>query len=886
LGLFGSLGEQEVGAEVRNLGMVDVNIAGGDDVGGLAGISRYASVAQCYSTGSVSGKGYLGGLVGEKGGVMTSCYSMATILGDRTGQSYGGGIGGLVGENHGTMTHCYSIGSVMCDGPDKTSRGVPVVGGLAGRNSMFANSWAIATNCFWDVETSGRITSEGGTGKTTAEMQTAGTFLTWGTCSNEGVWTINDGNDYPRLQWENKPGALIGVAPLSDFLTGTGTENDPFLIYEAEELNLVGLFPCEWDKQFKLMADVDMSGFDGRDGKPPFNTIAPGHVAGFEEMLAFRGTAFTGLFDGNGYTISRLTVETHECGGLFGGLGSGGEIRNLGVVDVNMIGSFCVGGLVGFSEEGSSVTHCHSTGTVSGWYAGGLVGRNSGNINTSNSTCTLSGTGWRVGGLVGDNAGTITTSYSAGTSSGDIGVGGFVGVNHGSITASYCIGSGNGHNYVGGLVGVNRGNITASYSTGTVNGDTYVGGLVGLTEWDSSVTQCYSSSTVTGDRWIGGLVGSKGEGPGVVLHSVWDVDTSGQASSAGGVGLTTAEMTDFYVLGLNGFANDPNWILDAGRDYPRLAWEGTAGQIIPEPIIDWLDGQGTQEDPHRIDTAEQLILLSRASTLWDEHFILGADIDLDPNLQGRQVFSQAVIQVFSGTFDGNGHTISHLTITGESHLGLFGELASGAIISNLGLEAVDVNGTGDWVGGLAGSNSDGSITNSYSTGTVSGHFLVGGLVGRNWGHTAASHSTVTVNATGWIVGGLAGSNGGSIANSYSTGTVNGKGWEVGGLVGSNVGRIANSYSTGRVTGDRSLGGLVGSEGAYGGEVSHSFWDVETSGLATSAGGTGKTTAEMEAATTFLDAGWDFAGETANGTDDIWWILEGQDYPRLWWEADN
>ena len=62
-----------------------------------------------------------------------------------------------------------------------------------------------------------------------------------------------------------------------------------------------------------------------------------------------------------------------------------------------------------------------------------------------------------------------------------------------------------------------------------------------------------------------------------------------------------------------------------------------------------------------------------------------------------------------------------------------------------------------------------------------------------------------------------------------------------------------------------------------------FWDIQTSGQATSAGGTGKTTAEMQTAKTFLDAGWDFVGETANGTEDIWWINEGKDYPRFVWE---
>jgi hypothetical protein len=78
-----------------------------------------------------------------------------------------------------------------------------------------------------------------------------------------------------------------------------------------------------------------------------------------------------------------------------------------------------------------------------------------------------------------------------------------------------------------------------------------------------------------------------------------------------------------------------------------------------------------------------------------------------------------------------------------------------------------------------------------------------------------------------------------------------------------------------------VGGLVGDN--CDGTISSSFWDTQTSAQATSADGTGKTTAEMQTAITFLNAGWDFVGETANGTEDIWWIDEGKDYPRLWWE---
>ena len=79
-----------------------------------------------------------------------------------------------------------------------------------------------------------------------------------------------------------------------------------------------------------------------------------------------------------------------------------------------------------------------------------------------------------------------------------------------------------------------------------------------------------------------------------------------------------------------------------------------------------------------------------------------------------------------------------------------------------------------------------------------------------------------------------------------------------------------------------VGGLVGLHES--GEVTYSIWDIQTSSQSTSAGGMGKTTTEMQTASTFLEAGWDFVDEIENGTDDIWWILEGQDYPRLWWEA--
>ncbi|OHB61117.1 MAG: hypothetical protein A2167_08110 [Planctomycetes bacterium RBG_13_46_10] len=149
----------------------------------------------------------------------------------------------------------------------------------------------------------------------------------------------------------------------------------------------------------------------------------------------------------------------------------------------------------------------------------------------------------------------------------------------------------------------------------------------------------------------------------------------------------------------------------------------------------------------------------------------------------------------------------------------------------------------------------GAVTQCYSTNAVSGDSTVGGLMGLNLGDIAKCYNTGAVNGTSYV-GGLVGFNHDCIVTQcYSTGVVNGGGNNVGGLVGK-----------------KQLSDIMAS-----------FWDIQTSGQARSDGGIGKTTAEMQMASTFLSAGWDFIGETDNGTEDIWWIDEGQDYPILSWE---
>lgn len=289
--------------------------------------------------------------------------------------------------------------------------------------------------------------------------------------------------------------------------------------------------------------------------------------------------------------------------------------------------------------------------------------------------------------------------------------------------------------------------------------------------------------------------------------------------------------------------------------------------LTHETHAQYSGGTGEPNDPFQIATTTDLIMLGRLTFYYDKHFALTADIDLDPNLPGGKVFDNPIIAplpdgvrtrgpgtpFFQGVLDGRGHAINNLTITGSQYLGLFGGLDSGATITNLSLRNSSICGTKGLIGGLVAWN-EGCITGCSVTGTVSG---------------------------GFSVGGLAGLNGGTIVNSKNAAVVQARS-EVGGLAGQNsiYACISNCYSIGEISGDDQVGGLVGRDI---GSVISCFWDIQTAGLAANTEGAGKTTPEMQTASTFLEAGWDFAGEAANGTTDIWWINEGKDYPRLWWE---
>ena len=266
---------------------------------------------------------------------------------------------------------------------------------------------------------------------------------------------------------------------------------------------------------------------------------------------------YTATFDGRGHTISNLYINRSGTDnvGLFGVLGTGGNVRNLRIEGGSVTGDgLNIGGLVGYNDFGGTISACYATGNASGGgIVGGLVGRSYGTISACYATGDATGTGDYVGGLVGRNTGTISACYASGSVNGDEWVGGLVGYNDsGTISACYATGDVTGTNqYVGGLVGFNEGPISACYATGNVSGNNRVGGLVGNN--GGTISACYATGNATGTGSnFGGLVGAN-TSPISACYATGDA--SGSSFAGGLVGANTSTISACYATG-NATATD------------------------------------------------------------------------------------------------------------------------------------------------------------------------------------------------------------------------------------------------------------------------------------------------------------------------------------------
>ncbi len=895
---------------ITELGVISTDITGGSYVSSLVGYNQTSSITKCYSGGSISGNSeYTGGLIGfDNSSTILNSYSTSSI----SGTDYVGGF--CAGFNGSTVTNCYAKGEITSAGTN--------IGGLNGISQS-----STVTDCFWNTETTGKSTSVDGTGKTSTEMKTLATFTDISTVGLTTAWDFetNPNNDtannnywdldlyngiinsgYPFLSWEN--GTDIAL-PNEEEPTG-----NPRQISSKENLLWISNNSSSWGDDFILTENISFDESDFQSGGDFYNA-----GDGFSP-IGNSTTKFTGSFDGDGHTISGVTIDRSTNYVGFFGVIDNGNLTGLGLTAIDISCGSYSGGLVGINQNGGSVSNCYITGTISssGSYVGGLVG---GNIYTSSeiancySTVNVSISGTMAGSLAG-------YSYEA--------------------ILSNC------------------------YSTGSVSASDYVGALCGrLTR--GSVNNCYATGEITSaGSLVGGLNGANIDDECTVTDCFWDTQSTGKATSPDGTGTTTAEMktlstfTDTDTPGLttawdfeyNNFddtGTDDFWDIDTSNTmnngYPFLSWQNGL-TIIMSNEFPYSGGSGTESDPYQISNLDDLTRLCQNSGNWDKYFIQTADIDASAtqywddtdddsngnnyddandatstgNNEGFSPIGNNSVN-FSGVYNGNGSIIDNLSISREdvSYIGLFGRI-NACEIKELTISNSSVFG-GAATGILAGISNSSSISNcsvfSIPNG-FKGNDYSGGLIGYAYNNSLISDCSSNVtysfafnnNYKGGLIGylnesqisncssegvvkgvatsgGLVGKNdNGSITNSYSRCMVSSTFGSAGGLVSNNNNIITNCYSTGSVTAGSFgySGGLVVDNT---GTVSNSFWDTQTSGETTSDGGIGKTTAEMKTLFTFTDASWDFEEESVNGTADIWDLDNSgsvnDGYPFLSWE---
>ena len=638
----------------------------------------------------------------------------------------------------------------------------------------------------------------------------------------------------------------------------------------------------------------------------------------------------------NNIKLSDVNVTGDNYTGSLVGFNYGSIIS----IDVTgaVLGDWRVGGLVG--ENGGQISKSVANVMVTGVLRiGGLVGQNeTGVIRESRASGNVIG-GEGVGGLVGLNINSIANSYAEGTASGDLWMGGLVGrvgrTSSGvsSIVNSYAIGKSSGKASFGGLMGsgVLNGSITASYwdteASMTESRDDFEAAFAKTTVEMQSPTG--PGTTTTTEIYYGWSTdiwdfGSTSTYP--VLRSVGSFAVDGSMPYDAGIEVAIDVDKDgdglIEICDLEGI-NEMRYQLD-GSGYKASAVAPRLTQGCPESGC--IGYELVKDLDFKADDSYRTISNKETWTMGSGWPPIGSDADR-----------------FSGVFEGNGHTIANLYISRgpvTHRMGLFSVTADIAKINNIKLPDVNVEAGGD-TGSLVGFN-HGSIISSNVTGAVHGAVTVGGLVGKNAGQIIFSFANVTVTSmkvdgaleSGDYIGGLVGWNEGSIANTYAEGDVSGND-NVGGLVGWNVGSIANTYAEGDVSGNDQVGGLVGwneggitntyAEGDVSGNdglgglvgqnhsgkitnsyaigkpsgsmdigglvgldnsslvVTASYWDTDTTGLATSDGDVGgRTTVQLQSS---LAPGLAETDTYYGWANEVWYFGSTNTYPLLRFTVD-
>ncbi len=706
-------------ANVYNMGTVISDYNGADGyVGGIAGRNGFNStVSNSYNTGSVTGSArYVGGVAGYNGqsAEITNSYNAGTVS-----SKYSGSVGGVVGYNNlSTVSNSYNTGTVTgsssyvggvvgCNynGSDVynsfntgsvTGTG-SYVGAIVGRNYY---SSPTVYNCYWGIDCTQTLAYGSNSGtvancsrfSSDSDPKTESWYTTTSNWYSSYPWDFTDTWGITQYANDGYPYLLdVGnIAPdNTDYLwtdsavttrdtsfEGGGTASDPYLISSAEELAGLAYLTNisssttynSSNVYYRQTADINVSAYwwdaIGRSG--------PNYY-------------FRGHYDGDGHTVSGIYTQpgsssTCNYQGLFGYVyGSStnkAEISNVGVINSNIQGYYCVGGIAGYAFY-TNITNCYNTSSVTGSssYIGGVVGYNYSLSTVTNSynTGSVTGSSTYVGGVAGISTqnSTIINSY-----------------NSGDVSSSYT----GSYSYVGGIAGSNSysSEIRNTYNLGNISGTDFVGGIAGENYNNSSIESSYNEGDITGSssNGIGGIVGSNASNTivencyneGDVITSVNNVggvvgvnDTSATVRNCYNTGYIKGNDTVGGVVGNNRYSSIVTSCYNTGSIETNI----TAGGVV---------GHNNED--------------ATVSDSYNAGFVNGIDSNVGGVVGANN--NALIYNCYNrgGIFCQNGNVGG---VVGDN-------FNSGTIYNIFNVGPVDGNGS---VGGVLGSNSSGSLSYCY-----------------------------------------------------------------------------------------------------------------------------------------------------------------------------
>ncbi|MBR2153667.1 MAG: leucine-rich repeat protein [Bacteroidaceae bacterium] len=606
--------------------------------------------------------------------------------------------------------------------------------------------------------------------------------------------------------------------------SGSGTQNDPYKIFYAEQLNQVRNCLNQSEVYFKLMSDINLTQW-----------IAANNPGQGWEPIGVESAPFKGIFDGNGKTISGFTINrSSSCVGLFGYI-SDATISNL-TIQGDVQGASYTGAFVG-RGSGTLTDLTHEGKTNGTGYIGGIAGAFVGEMSNVSVTGDVTATSSYAGGI----AGNIMSSSEA------------------ISTATY---SGNvtGTNFVGGIAGFIRGNLTNGTVNGNVKGtgsDGFVGGIAGSAE-DGTVSYCRSTTTVTGVTLVGGIVGGAS---GVGIDKCYSYsDVTGSGDYVGGIaGRAFVKKNSDNISESFSFGN-----INGNNYVGGIAGQYRSGQTDDRTLHTYKTygsrSDGSQDDTYDETISSRSTIVTAISKCSSIGLIqaTGSNVGgVAGSVQGGYSLSVSDRDYFYPTHYDSNHNYSSgcyyykdgTKVTSTNNVYYYKYTVSEVSPSLTDCYCSGSVSGNQNVGGVIGSMTGGTLANNYSNATISGSEKVGGIAGYIQGFTIKTnglsnvldvHSNMAINS--------------SVSATNSLGAIYG-------AKGDNVSVAVN----GSTTDNRKLNGtrLILSG------VTQTVQDNDQNGATSGA-------AYFKLKANYVSHGWDFNSD--------WTILETESYPYKTWQT--